>query len=575
DARFRAAFDDAPTGMALVRGDGHFLQVNRALCQLLGKRSEELLNTDLLSLIRPRDRARLRRRLEQLRGRESTMEQLEIPMLHVDGRHLWVDLGISVINEAREAVNYFILQVQDTTERKALLARLEHQAHHDSLTSLPNRACFADHLERATGEDQEGQESIALLLIDLDGFKLINDSYGHAAGDGFLLAASQRLANALRGDDLIARLGGDEFGVLLRNVNTVKDAKRAAERLLAALRTPFRVGGHDALISASIGIAVESTDQAKPAELLRKADIALYRAKDAGRGTYVAFQARMATPTIATLDQERSLHRAITSGNVEVAYQPQLALATGGIVGVEALARVTHPDLGMLLPSDFLALAEQSGLIVVIGWHVLERACRDWQDWSRTSRSPLPVLSVNFSAQQLQQPDFASHIETILGDTGMDPGALQLEVSERSWTVDPTGAAKVIGELRAMGVRRSIDDFGSEVASLLHVLAPQVDGLSLSPSFLKSFRGRRGGMAFVRSFVTLAHDLGLTLTAKAIETEGQLATARSLGIERGQGYFLAPPMSASQVSALLADDHHVDLSIPVHLPLSESAPVGA
>jgi diguanylate cyclase (GGDEF)-like protein/PAS domain S-box-containing protein len=575
DARFRAAFDDAPTGMALVHGDGHFLQVNRALCQLLGRQPDDLLETDLLSLVRSRDQSRIRRRLQQLGDRETTTAQMEILMMHAEGHKVWVDLSISRVNGESESAGYFIIQTQDATERKALLARLEHQAHHDPLTALPNRTCFSEHLERATSEDQEEQENVALLLIDLDGFKLLNDTYGHAIGDGFLVAAAQRLANALRDDDVIARLGGDEFGVLLRDVSTVADAKKAAERLLNALRTPFRVESQDAVLSASIGIAVEQSQLATPAELLQKADIALYRAKHAGRGVCIAFHPSMATPAVAKIDQERHLQRAVTAGDVEVAYQPQISLTTGRIEGVEALARLAHAELGMLLPGDFLKLAEQSGLIVPMGWNILERACQDWQDWSRTSRSPVPILSVNFSAQQLQQSDVSSQIAKILRDTGMNPASLQLEISERSWAVDPKGATNVNDELRELGIRRSIDDFGSEIASLLHILAPQVDGLSLSPSLLNSFRSKRGGVGFIRAFVTLAHDLGLTLTAKAIETVSQLATARSLGIGRGQGYYLAPPMSSSQVAALLADDHHVDLSTPTSLSIVGSTPLGA
>ncbi len=566
DARFHAAFSHAPTGMALVRAGGQVLQANRALAEMLGRDLDELLATDVFAFIRSHDHAQLRRRIERLRSQQSSNEQVELVMAHSTGRKLWANIGISCVRGIDGNDDYFILQVEDTSERKALLARLEHQATHDPLTSLPNRTNLANHVDQALTVARDGGARFGLLLIDLDGFKLINDSFGHEAGDEFLIAAARRLKNALRGDDFIARLGGDEFAVLLHDVSAATDAERAADRLLQAMKAAFRINGDDAFISASIGITTGTGDHESTAAVMRQVDIALYRAKDAGRGTFVTFHPRMTAPVPSGLTLERQLQEAISSGRVEVAYQPQIDLRTGLIAGVEALARVADADNGRYLPGDFLPLAEQTGLIVPIGWEVLERACADWSTWPMSSQSDAPVLTVNFSAQQLQQAEIEVRIASALERTGMDPAMLQIEVPERSWTVDPGAASDVIDRLRALGIRFAIDDFGAEIASLLHLLTPRVDALSISPALLTTFRGQRGGLGFVRSLGTLAHERGLVLTAKAIETQTQLASARSLEIDRGQGYYLAPPMSSSQLGALLGDEHRVAMDeMPLHL----------
>lgn len=578
DDRFHAAFNNAPTGMALMLADGCFLQVNETLGAMMGRSSRELLATDFFSLVRGRDRSRLRRRIERLQLAESTQEQVEVVIEHANGGKLWANVGISRVQDGVGHEDYFIVQAEDTSERKALLARLEHQAMHDPLTGLPNRTKLTERLESAIATRVQGTLHPALLLIDLDGFKLINDSFGHEAGDEFLVAAARRLKNALRGDDLIARLGGDEFAVLLYDVSSADDAERAADRLLHGLQAPFRVQRQDAFISASVGITVATQVDATPASILRQADIALYRAKDAGRGTYVTFNPRMTAPVPRGLKLERQLQDAINAGHVEVAYQPQIDLRTGRITGVEALARVADAAQGYYLPGDFLALAEQTGLILPIGWEVLERACAAWCHWPTSPQTMAPVLTVNFSAQQLQQPEIEQRIARALKRTGMDPTMLQIEVPERSWSLDPGTVLDVVDRLRAMGVRFAIDDFGAEVASLLHALTPRVDALSISPTLLATFQGQLGGSGFVRSLGNLAHERGLVLTAKAIETREQLASARALEIDQGQGYHLAPPMSSSQLSALLGDDHHVDMNeSPLRLvqPEQPTSSIGA
>lgn len=571
DARFHAAFNNAPTGMALMLADGRLLQMNQTLSEMIGRRDKALLPTDFFSLVRSRDRSRLRRRIDRLRLQESTQEQIELVMSHVSGRKLWVNIGISRVYDAGGNEDYFIVQAEDTSERRVLLARLEYQASHDPLTGLPNRHTVTERLQGVLAALPDGGPPLALLLIDLDGFKLVNDSFGHEAGDEFLVAAARRLKNALRGDDVIARLGGDEFAVLLHNVPCPVDAERTADRLLQSLKPAFRVNGQDAFISASIGINVVTSPDECPATIMREADIALYRAKDAGRGIFVTFHPRMTAPPPRGLRLERQLQEAISSGRVEVAYQPRIDLRTGRITGVEALARVADATEGRYLPGDFLALAERTGLIVPIGWDVLERACADWSEWSTPSRDRAPLLTINFSAQQLQQPDLGDRIARTLERVNMDPAMLQIEVPERSWSVGPGTAVDVIDELRAMGVRFAIDDFGAEIASLLHVLTPRVDALSISPTLLATFRGQLGGLGFVRSLGNLAHERGLVLTAKGIETQEQLTSARALEIDQGQGYYLAPPMSSSQLSALLGDDHHLDMNErPLRLVQTES-----
>jgi diguanylate cyclase (GGDEF)-like protein len=433
-----------------------------------------------------------------------------------------------------------------------LYEELRHQAFHDGLTGLANRALFSDRVEHALARSIRTGSIIGVLFVDLDDFKTVNDRFGHQAGDQLLRSIAERIVAILRPGDTAARLGGDEFAILLEDLHGQDDARLVAERLIHAIRTPTRLGDVDALVGASIGIALSTAGGELAPDLLRNADFAMYRAKGAGKGRYEVFEASMRAGIAERAELEQIIHGAVDRGELRVAYQPIVELATGRAVGAEALVRWHPAGRPMLMPADFITLAEENGQIVAIGRWVIEEACRLGRRWQDQLNDPAFGISVNLSARQFQHPDLVRDVKAALASTGLAPAALTLEITESVLMQHTSSTIDTLGELRAHGVRLAIDDFGTGYSSLSYLDRFSVDVLKIDRTFIDGFGADREGPVLVRAIIELAQALGLQVVAEGIERVDQLAPLRALGCELGQGYLFSRPMEADALSGLLA-----------------------
>jgi diguanylate cyclase (GGDEF)-like protein/PAS domain S-box-containing protein len=443
--------------------------------------------------------------------------------------------------------------VRDNTTRKELERQLAHQAFHDGLTGLPNRVLFMDRLSHALVRAARSRRAVAVLFLDLDRFKVINDSLGHDVGDQVLIAVSQQLARTIRAGDTVARLGGDEFTVLLEDIADPSEARAVAERIMAALQTPFALAGHEVCITTSIGIAFSAAGQTGAEDLVRDADAAMYRGKSTGKARYEIYDSTMHARALERLQLEEELRHGIERGELRVHYQPKIELATGRIAGVEALVRWQHPDRGLISPADFVALAEETGLILPLGRWVLAEACRQarcWQD-RYPDRPPLTV-SVNLSVRQFQHPSLVEDVARVLRQTGLEPGRLVLEITEGIVMEAAEASSAALQRLKDLGVRLAIDDFGTGYSSLSYLKRFPVDMLKIDRSFVDGLGRDPGDAAIIHAVTGLAHTLGLKVTAEGIETADQLVRLRLAGCDLGQGYYFSRPLPIEAVDALLA-----------------------
>jgi diguanylate cyclase (GGDEF)-like protein len=446
---------------------------------------------------------------------------------------------------------------RDITERKVLEEQLTHQAFHDSLTGLPNRALFLDRLEHTLARQKRRKGKVAMLFIDLDNFKFVNDSLGHKVGDQLLVAVPERLQDCLRPEDTIARLSGDEFTVLLEDVASPNDATHVAERIVEQLQAPFMFEGHQVYITASIGIVL-STPFAKepPEELLRKADIALYLAKNTGKANFKVFIPSMDAMYAERLNLEGDLRRAVEREEFTVYYQPNVSLEPNQIIGVEALVRWKHPERGLIYPKKFVPLAEETGLIVPLGQQVLREACRQTKEWQeRYPSAPPLMIYVNLSGKQLQCPEVVPDVAEALGKSGLEPGTLCLEITESVLMEDAPSSFDTLWRLKDLGVKLAIDDFGTGYSSLSYLKRLPVDFLKIDRSFVAGLGERPEDRGIAQAVVDLSHTLGLKVVAEGVETEKQLAHLRGIGCELAQGYCFWKPLPSAATGELLADKY--------------------
>jgi diguanylate cyclase (GGDEF)-like protein/PAS domain S-box-containing protein len=542
EERFRSAFEEAPIGMAIVDGGGMFTRVNRSFSRTTGYTIDELLTMKMAALV-PKDR--------QDEFRETWSErdkgELERRFVRADG-----SLGWGLWQRTTTSDGQFLLQCLDISERKHAEQQLELAARADALTGVPNRTRFLELLRESIAIWTPSERQVAVIFLDLDEFKVINDSLGHGAGDRLLSETARRLERVLRPGDSLARFGGDEFTICLGDIADREHALRITERLQGVLRPPFVLDGERRYLTASVGITLTDRPEADPEALLRDADAAMYRAKELGKARVEVFDDSMRQRAVERLELETSLRGALQRNELRLVYQPKVQLNGERIVGVEALLRWDHPKHGTIPPLKFIPLAEQSGLIVPIGAWVVEEACRAASHWQREFERDDLIIAVNLSPRQLGSTELVDTVRNAITDSGLAPSTLCLEVTESALMADIAAARETLHELKALGVRLAVDDFGVGHASLkqLKQLLP-VDMLKIDKSFVDGLTTDVEDRAIIEAVIILAGSLGLDTVAEGVEDADQAAALRALHCQLAQGYHFSRPVTPDAISALL------------------------
>lgn len=554
ERQFRQIFELAPAGMSILDLGGRFINVNQALCDLLGYTKAELLQTSWLDITHPDDLPSNLNLIHKIVSGEIPYAQFEKRYLNKIGETLYAVVSIAPLQNSQDELHQLAVQVIDITERKRAEEQLTHDAIHDGLTGLANRSFFMNQLQIALKmSERHSQYGFAILFVDVDRFKRINDSLGHVVGDQLLVAIANVLTRCTKSTDTVARLGGDEFALLLEDIHDIHDAIRVAQRIQDDLVPPFRLAGHDVVTTASIGIVLSAPDYQHGTELLRDADIAMYRAKDNGRNCYEVFDKVMHARAVAMLKLEANLQRAIDQQEFVVHYQPIVSLTTGQLVGFEALIRWQSPD-GMISPNQFIPMAEDNGMIVPIGEWILRSACQQLRAWQQEFPHAAALqMSVNLASRQLAEESLIAQIETILQSTGLLGNCLKLELTERMLMENSAVVVSRLEKLKQRNIRLSIDDFGTGFSSLSYLHQFPIDTLKIDRSFVDQIDSTTSQSGIVQAIVNLAHALEMDAIAEGIETQQQVQTLQTLGCEYGQGYFFSRPLPAEQVRSLLAN----------------------
>jgi diguanylate cyclase (GGDEF)-like protein/PAS domain S-box-containing protein len=568
EERMAALVQNASDVIAIIDTRATVRYVSPSVRPILGYEPEALLNTTVLALVHPDDTSLVEHVITALVQQPGATEQVQLRARHRDGAWLHVEtIGHNLLHDP--AIRGIVLNTRDVTERKVFEQQLTHQAFHDALTGLPNRALFVDRLHQALARAARHQTTNAVLFLDLDRFKTVNDSLGHEVGDLLLVAATERILGCIRPEDTVARFGGDEFTILLEDVGDSTQAVRVAERILEALQRPLVIAQHEIVVSASIGVVLSTSADSQPSDVLRYADVAMYQAKHAGRARFALYDRSMNNAALENLTLEHDLRRAIERDELRLHYQPIVELATGRIAGMEALVRWQHPQRGMLSPAVFIPLAEETGLILSIGTWVIEEACRTMHQWhQRFTDGPAPAISVNLSARQFRQPNLAHHVAQALQRSGLAPQYLTLEITESVVMEDAATTIVTLHDLKALGIKLAIDDFGTGYSSLSYLKRFPVDTLKIDRSFLAGLGQNPEDTAIVEAVTNLAHALNLSVTAEGVETAEVRQFLCTLGSEQAQGYFFGRPLPADAATQLLATQH-----VPRYVAASRVRPI--
>ena len=546
--RFRAMAQNAADLVALLDRDGIVRYVSPSVQPILGFEPAELIGGKVFDMMHHDELQKAHVMFSDLLATSGKVIKTELRVLNAHGgaRHFDAVLN-NLLDHA--SVKGIVFNGRDITERKVLEQELEHQAFHDPLTGLANRALFRDRVEHALARSERDASKVSVLFFDLDDFKTINDSLGHATGDDVLTQVAARLRACLRPEDTAARLGGDEFAVLLEQAGRA-GAIHVAQRFLEAVSVPFSAQQREIVVRASVGIVVAAAGEWTAEELLRNADVAMYAAKGHGKARYEVYEPDMWTAAVERVELESELRRAIENEELFLHYQPIVALDDGRLIGVEALVRWQHPRRGVISPASFVPLAEETGLIGPIGRIVLSEACRQGREWAST-HSPIRV-NVNISAKQLQRPDLVDEVAGVLTLTGLDPELLVLEITESTVMRDADESLLRLDQLRKLGISLAIDDFGTGYSSLSYLKRFPIDVLKIDKSFVEGLTGGAEESALIKAIVQIGRTLRLRTVAEGIESADQLAELRRIGCDAGQGYYFSRPLPAREITALLA-----------------------
>ncbi len=541
EEKYRLITENSSDLISIIDREGNFLYVSPSHSMLLGHELEEMESSHLLQWVHTEDREVVSYGIQHISATRKMSSQLEFRVRTNNGRYIYVETKINGILNESGSIQTFVLVMRDVMERKKSEQTIYHLAYHDTLTDLPNRRLFMDRLRKELQQAKRFQADIAVLFLDIDRFKYINDSWGHEIGDLILTKTAQRIKKCVRSNDLVARLGGDEFTILLTNLSSTKEVEQISGRIQASLQDPIEWGEQQYHLSCSLGIALFPSDGRDADELLKRADMALYAVKERGRNGYSFFHPDMEERSLERIFIENELRKAIQQEQFHLDYQPKMDLPTRQIVGMEALVRWNHPELGRIEPGKFIPIAEETGMIIPLGEWILRSGCKQTMEWQKQGYPPLK-LSVNLSARQFYQPNLLDKIQEILKDTGLESQWLELEVTE-SILADLDDAVAILEEIRSLGVHISIDDFGTGYSSFSYIKHLPVDTLKIDASFIKDIHQNKESQAIVKAILSIARTLGLNVIAEGVENQEQLTVLNEDGCTQGQGFLFSQPLS--------------------------------
>jgi diguanylate cyclase (GGDEF)-like protein/PAS domain S-box-containing protein len=549
EIRYRLLFEQNAAGVCVTKVDGTILDCNATFAAMLGYRRAELAGSSLSALY---ERRLDLQELTTMLGEVTMLNSIELELLRKDGTHVWVLQNLVMVGSGDDAVIH--ATVVDISDRKRAEEQIEFHAYHDVLTHLPNRKLFTDRLRISLTRARRSGKAVAVMFIDVDHFKTINDTLGHTAGDELLLEMSRRLRDCVRDDDTVARLGGDEFTIVLSELRHPEDAVSVAQKILETVQVPLTIAGMPIEVSASIGIALYPDDGTDPEALLRNADSAMYRAKEAGRNTYQLCTDEMKRRAMERLSMETRLRKALHESQLVLQYQPQISLVSGRMIGAEALVRWNDPERGLLQPSSFIPVAEESRLIIPLGEWVLRTACRQTKEWQREGAAGMRI-AVNLSARQFQQQDLVQMVRSALDEVQLDPSALELEITETTAMQNGEVTVEVLRSLREIGVGISIDDFGTGYSSLNYLKRFPINGVKIDRGFVRDLATSEGDAAIVAAVIGIAQSLRLRVVAEGVETAEQLAFLQKRHCDEAQGFYFSRAVDADVLSEALLEQH--------------------
>jgi diguanylate cyclase (GGDEF)-like protein/PAS domain S-box-containing protein len=556
--QLRAIVDTEPECVKIITADGVLVQMNAAgLAMIEASRPGQVIGKSIFGLLMPEYRETFRAFVENvLRGNKGMME---FEIIGFKGTHRWLETHAVPLPDELGGPPLMLSITRDITERKHTEKRLRQLAHFDSLTDLPNRVQFIERLEQSMADADRNERLLGVVFLDLDRFKYINDSLGHEKGDILLREVAMRLNRVVRRGDTVARLSGDEFALVLADMGHVDDAIHVAQKILDVFHQPFRVAGHDLFVTASLGVTLYPFDDRGAHELLRNADVAMYRAKESGKNNYQFYVAEMTAVVSERLTLENDLRSALERGEFSLNYQPIADCRSGKIIGMEALLRWKHPERGMISPALFIPLAEETGYIISIGEWVLRTACGQCRRWQEMG-FPSLYVAVNLSSRQFHQKDLPASIHHILQETGLDPTRLGLEITEGLIMQQAEASVNTLRELKTMGIRISIDDFGTGYSSLSYLKRFPIDVLKIDQSFVRDIPKDEDDAAIASTIITMAHSLGLKVVAEGVETLEQLNFMREHRCDAMQGYHLSKPLPPEQFAEFLKNGTRLDVA---------------